>query len=240
MPEVTASTKIVLGSVAAAAALITGLLGNVLAANISAFFSGTPPKAGKRPAILWLAFFVSASLSVVAGSITTFAPTAPASPSATSVSGPKVLVTNVSGSMLAQNTRSLLIVCRDTLQIANTSGIPTSVVAAGTEVNVDGTLLKVNPRDRAGTASAGGVSLAVSPWKTAPDTKAYGNLKTLQQFVTVLGVSLPIRSGAHSTAAVYIDYALQFASALPRSISAVHVLRFPDLKDLQTRSIKCQ
>src|SRR5512138_3391819 len=116
MPEVTTSTKIVLGSIAAAAALITGLLGNVLAANISAFFSGQPAKTGKRPVILWLAFFVSASLSVVAGSITTFAPTAPGTATATPPSStPKVVVTNINGGMAMQNERNLFIVCRDTV-----------------------------------------------------------------------------------------------------------------------------
>ena len=240
MPEVTASTKIVLGSVAAAAALITGLLGNVLAANISAFFSGAPPKTGKRPVILWLAFFVSASLSVVAGSITTFAPTAPATPSATSVSEPKIVITNVSGSLLTQNSRNLFLVCRDKVEIANTSDIPTSVVAVATQLNVDGTLLELGPSEYAASASAGPVSATVSPWLTAPDPKAYAKLKTLEQFAALSGQALPVKSDARSTVAVYIDYALKLSSAMPQSISAIHVLRFPDIKDMQTESIKCQ
>src|SRR5512138_1409747 len=124
MPEVTTSTKIVLGSIAAAAALITGLLGNVLAANISAFFSGTAPKTGKRPVILWLAFFVSASLSVVAGSITTFAPTAPGTPTAGT---PKIVVTNLNGNREFQDDKNLIVVCRDMVEMANTSDVATSL-----------------------------------------------------------------------------------------------------------------
>ena len=250
MPELTASTKIVLGSVAAAAALITGLLGNVLAANISAFFSGTPSKTGKRPAILWLAFFVSASLSVVAGSVATFSPVAPAnptatpaataSPAATSVNAPKIVLTNVGASRVAQNPRNLLIVCRDTVELANTSDITTSAVAVGTELQVDGTLLKIEPTENLATASQGQVSVAVRAWRTAPDTRAYGKLRALDQFAAIQGDPLPVKIDARSTVAVYVDYALQFTTSLPQSISAAHVLRFPDTADLKTQSVKCQ
>ncbi len=250
MPELTASTKIVLGSVAAAAALITGLLGNVLAANISAFFSGSPAKNGRRPTILWLAFFVSASLSVIAGSVATFSPAVPARPTATvlptgspaptSVSEPKIVVTNVSASMVAQNPRVLLMVCRDTVEIANTSDIATSVVAVGTQLHIDNAVITVAPTDREATSSAGQVTAALRPWQTGPDTRAYDKLRSLDQFGSIQGQPLPIRIDARSTAAIYIDYALQLTGALPHSVTTVHVLRFPDIKDLQTPSTKCQ
>ncbi len=250
MPELTINTKIILGSVAASAALITGLLGNVLAANISAFFSGTPAKTGRRPTILWLAFFVSASLSVIAGSVATFAPAAPASPAATamptgspaptSINLPSIVLTNANGAMQAQNTRTLLIVCRDTVELANTSDIATSVVAVGTQIQVGGTTLKIDPTENEGTASAGQVSAAVHPWSAAPDPRGYGKLRTLDQFSAIQGQPLPVKIDARSTVAVYIDYALQFVGALPPSVSATHILKFPDIKDLQTTSIKCQ
>jgi hypothetical protein len=239
MPEVTASTKIVLGSVAAAAALITGLLGNVLAANISAFFSGQPPKTGKRPVILWLAFFVSASLSVVAGSITTFAPTAPSTATAPG-STPKVVVTNINGVLAAQNERNLFIICRDTVELANTSDVPTSIVAVGTELNVDGTVVNIDPNEYGGSGSAGDVSASVKPWKTGPDLRLYGRVRSLELFGAVSGGPLPIRSDARSTVSVFIDYALKLTTAMPQSISAVHVLKFPDVEDVKTESIRCQ
>ncbi len=250
MPELTASTKIVLGSVAAAAALITGLLGNVLAANISAFFSGTPPKNGKRPAILWLAFFVSASLSVIAGSVATFSPAVPTSPTATAlptgspapttVAQPKIVVTNASSAMVSQNTRTLLLVCRDTVEIANTSDIPTSVVAVGTQLHIGNEEIRFAPTDSEVTSSAGQVTAALHPWKTPPDVRAYGKMRSLDQFATIQGEPLPIKIDARSTAAVYIDYALQFTGALQQGITAVHTLRFPDITDLQAPSTKCQ
>lgn len=239
MPEVTASTKIILGSVAAAAALITGLLGNVLAANISAFFSGQPAKTGKRPIILWLAFFVSASLSVVAGSITTFAPTAPSTATPPG-SMPKVVVTNINGGVAAQDDRNLFIVCRDTVELANTSDVPTSVVAVGTELNVDGTLVNIDPNEYGGSASAGDVSASVKPWKTAPELRLYSRFKTLAQFGSVSGGPLPVRSDARSTVSVFIDYALKLTTAMPQSVSAVHVLKFPDIEDVRTESIRCR
>src|SRR5512140_1478776 len=250
MPEITASTKIVLGSIAAAAALITGLLGNVLAANISAFFSGTPTKTGRRPAILWLAFFVSASLSVVAGSVATFSPTAPsaptatpgptASPAPTTVNAPKLVLTNASGRMLAQNSRNLIVVCRDRVELANTSDIPTSVVAVGTQLQVDGTALKIEPTENEATASGGAVKVVLHPWAAGPDTRAYDKMRLLDQFGAIQGGPLPARADARSTVTLYVDYALEFATALPQSISAVHTLRFPDISDLHTASIKCQ
>src|SRR5512140_2609466 len=131
MPEISANIKIGLGILAATAALLTGLLGNVLAANISAFFSGTAPKSGKRPLLLWIAFFIAASISVVAGSVATFAP-----PAATPSPGPthqveakpKVVVTNANATVQHWDEKSQFLICRDTVQVANTSDIPTSVV----------------------------------------------------------------------------------------------------------------
>lgn len=239
MPEVTASTKIVLGSIAAAAALITGLLGNVLAANISAFFSGTPPKTGKRPAMLWLAFFVSASLSVVAGSITTFAPTAPATPGAGD-RVPKIVVTNVNGSKQYADPKYLIVICRDMVELANTSDIPTSVVAVGTDLTIDGTLVKIAPTEYGSRKSANQVQIAVSPWRVAPPTKEYTRVRSLDQFQAVQGETLPIRSNARSTTTVYLDYALKFTTALPQKISAAHLLRFPDIEDIETEAVVCR
>ncbi len=250
MPELTVSTKIVLGSVAAAAALITGLLGNVLAANISAFFSGTQAKTGKRPAILWLAFFVSASLSVIAGSVATFSPAAPASatptalptgsPAPTTVAEPKIVVTNASSKPLSQNTRLLLLVCQDTVEIANTSDIPTSIVAVGTQLHIGSDVIKVGPTDAEVTSSAGQITAALHPWKTPPDPRAYGKMRSLDQFATIEGEPLPIKIDARSTATVYIDYAVQFTGAVQQGITSVHTLRFPDINDLQAPSTKCQ
>ncbi len=237
MPELTASIKIGLGMIAATAALITGLLGNVLAANISAFFSGTPPKTGKRPVILWLAFFVSATLSVVAGSLATFAPVAPAKAASEQ---PRIVVTNVDGQLLQSDPKAFFMVCRDTVQLANTSDITTSVVAVGTQMNIDGTILNFGPVPDQGARTNPQFRTVLRIWKTGPVTKNYANVKTLDQFLSIPGVPLPVKVAARSIASVTIDFAMKFASALPQSVTATHVLRFPDVADIQTEPMTCK
>ncbi len=237
MPELTTNIKIGLGMMAATAALITGLLGNVLAANISAFFSGTAPKAGRRPAILWLAFFVSATLSVVAGSLATFAPVAPAKAAAEQ---PKIVVTNVDGQLLQSDPKGFFMVCRDTVQLANTSDITTSVVAVGTQMNIDGMILNFSPAPDQGARANAQMRLALRIWKVGPVIKNYANIKTVDQFVSIQGVPLPVKVTARSTASVTIDFAIKFASGLPQSVKAMHVLRFPDIADIQTNWMVCK
>ena len=236
MPELTANVKIGLGIMAASAALITGILGNVLAANISAHFSGTPPKTGKRPAILWAAFFVSAALSVVAGSFATFAPAAPTK----TPQQPKIVVTNVDGQLLQSDVKSLMIICRDTVQMANTSDITTSVVAVGTQINVDGTLMSFEPTANGATKGTAEMRVAVESWKTTPLIKNYANIKSVDQFASIPGVPLPVRTAARSTAAVYVDFAMHFAKLMPQNVMAMHVLRFPDIADIKTDWVRCK
>ena len=236
LPELTTNIKIALGMIAATAALITGLLGNVLAANISAFFSGTPPKTGKRPVILWLAFFVSATLSVVAGSLATFAPVAPVK----AAQQPKVVVTNGEGELLHSDAKWLLMICRDTVQMANTSDIATSVVAVGSDINLDGTVISFSPTASQAGRSNSDVRVAVRMWKTAPDIKNYANIKTVDQFLSVPGVALPVRVDARNTATVYVDFTLRFTKSMPQSVKARHVLRFPDIGDRQTAWMTCR
>ncbi len=236
MPELTANIKVGLGIIAATAALVTGLLGNVLAANISAFFSGTQPKAGKRPAILWLAFFVSATLSVVAGSLATFAPAA----SAARAGQPKIVLTNTRTDVLHLEPKGLFLICRDTVQIANTSDVATSVVAVGTQINIDGTLIKIDPTDAQSVQANDTMRLAVSLWQVAPLTKRYANVRSVDDFIPIKGTALPAKVDARSTAAVTIDYAIRFLTAMPQSVTAMHTLRFPDVQDLQTPWMQCK
>ncbi len=237
MPELTANMKVGLGILAATAALITGLLGNVLAANISAFFSGTAPKTGKRPAILWAAFAVFAALSVVAGSLATFAPVAAANAPAPQ---PKIVVTNLSGHVLQADAKSLFMICRDTVQMANTSDVTTSVVTVGTSVNADGSVISFDPTaNRIGQANAQ-MRVVMIGWRAAPAIKNYANVKTLDGFNAVPGLALPVRVEARNTAAVFIDFAIKFAKLMPQSVTAMHVLRFPDIADVQTDWVKCK
>jgi hypothetical protein len=224
-----------LGIVAATAALVTGLLGNVLAANISAFFSGTPPKTGKRPVVLWAAFFVSASLSVLAGSFATFAPVAPTPPQP-----PKIVVTNLRSQMLQSDAKSLFMICRDAVQMANTSDVTTSVVAVGTEINLDGTVLTFDPTANLSLRSNGQVRVAVKIWKTPPAAKSYANIKTIDQFTPISGVLLPLKVEARSTATIYADFALKFTKLMPQSVTVTHILRFPDIADIQTDAMACR
>ncbi|MGE5073499.1 MAG: hypothetical protein ACM3MF_08735 [Anaerolineae bacterium] len=257
MPEVTSNTKIILGSIAAAAALLTGMLGNVLAAHISAFLSGTPAKTtGKRPVILWVAFFVSASLSVLAGSFATFAPLAPSTPvaQATPTSqptaspaptqpgepGPEIVVTNLGGYPLRADPRSLFVICRDTIEVANTSDIPTSVVAVGMTVNLDGTALTIQPAEYEGVAVNAQAKVGMTIWRTPVLLNRYNNVKTVDKLLAVLGDRLPVRVDARSTASVFVDYAIQFTGTRAASITATHLLHFPDVKDIQTGEMKCQ
>lgn len=233
MPELTANIKVGLGIIAASAALITGLLGNVLATNISAFFSGTQPKTGKRPVILWLAFFVSATLSVVAGSLATFAPVAHASQ-------PKIVLTNTRADALQMEPKALFLICRDTVQIANTSDVATSVVAVGTQINIDGTVVKIDPTDSQSVQSSDLMKLAVSVWQTGPLTKRYSNIRTVDDFIPIKGTALPVRVDGRNTAAVTIDFAIRFMTAMPQSVTTMHVLRFPDVQDVQTEWMKCK
>ena len=234
LPELSANIKVGLGILAASAALITGLLGNVLAANIGAFFSGTPPKTGKRPAILWVAFAVFATLSVVAGSLATFAPVAAAKRQ------PTIVVTSLNGQALDIDPKSLLMICRDTVQMANTSDITTSVVAAGTAIRVDGTVLIFNPTANRSDRSNAEMHVAVLNWKAAPAIQNFSNIKTVEQFASIPGAALPVRVQARNTAAITIDVAIRFAKLMPQSVTAMHVLRLPDIADLKTDWMQCK
>ena len=236
MPELSANVKVGLGILAASAALITGLLGNVLAANISAFFSGTAPKTGKRPAGLWVAFAVFAALSVVAGSLATFAPVAAKPPNRQ----PKVVLTNINGEVLDADSKSLLLICRDTVQLANTSDVTTSVVAVGTAINIDGNVLTFSPTANESDRSNAEMRVAVLSWRVAPVIKDFSTITTVDQFIAIPGVALPVRVQARSTAEIDIDLAMRFAKLMPQSVSAMHVLRFPDIADIKTGWMKCQ
>jgi hypothetical protein len=236
LPELTASIKIGLGILAASAALVTGLLGNVLAANISAFFSGTAPKTGKRPAVLWIAFAVFATLYIVAGSLATFAPVAAKPPERQ----PKVVLTNIDGQLLHSDSQSLLVICRDTLQMANTSDVTTSVVAVGTQIKMDGNLVVFDPTANESSQSNAQMRVAVLSWKVAPVIPDFSKIQTVDQFLTFQGVALPVRVQARSTAEIVIDYAMRFAKRMPQSVTAMHVLRFPDIADIKTDWMKCQ
>ena len=236
MPELSANVKVGLGILAASAALITGLLGNVLAANISAFFSGTAPKTGKRPAGLWVAFAVFAALSVVAGSLATFAPVAAKPPNRQ----PKVVLTNINGEILDADSKSFLLICRDTVQLANTSDVTTSVVAVGTAINIDGNVLTFSPTANESDRSNAEMRVAVLSWRVAPVIKDFSTITTVDQFIAIPGVALPVRVQARSTAEIDIDLAMRFAKLMPQSVSAMHVLRFPDIADIKTGWMKCQ
>ncbi len=250
MPELTANIKVGLGIIAATAALVTGLLGNVLAANISAMLSGTPAKTtGRRPAILWAAFFVSATLSVLAGSIATFAPTAPATPTPTATAGPgtptavvkpHVVVTNVNASILREDTHTNFIICRDTVEFANTTDIPTSLVSIGTDLHIDNITVEFKPADSLATWSNSQYSVDVAVWKVGPETKKYSNFRGLDQFSGVQGTPLPVLIAARSTGSAVVDIAIAGASAEPTKITAVHILRFPDIADVRTASVECK
>ncbi len=243
MPEITANIKVVLGIVAATAALITGLLGNVLAANISAFFSGTEKKPAKRPVLLWVVFFISALLSIVAGSVATFSPPAaaePLPPTHQAEEKPKVVMTNSSGSLQRDDTKDQFFICRDTLEIANTSDISTSVVGVGTDLQVDGTAIQFQPIDTTSTWSNSQVSVQVSVWRTAPSTKRYANARSLDQFASIQGEPLPVKVDGRSTASVDVDYALKFTSGAPDTITATHTLRFPDIPEVKTGTVECK
>lgn len=243
MPELTTNVKVGLGILAASAALITGLLGNVLAANLSAFFSGTPVKTARRPVILWAAFFVSAVLSVVAGSIATFAPAAPAAPGTATPVGekkPKIVVTNLNASLQQDDTRTHFIICRDTVEVANTSDVPTSLVAVGTELHIDNTVVQLNPSKSLMTWSNSQAAVDVMAWKTGPATKKYSNFRGLDQFAGVQGEPLPVLIAARSTGSVDVDFAVLGMQAEPQRISAVHILRFPDIADVKTEMVQCK
>jgi hypothetical protein len=243
LPELTANVKVGLSIIAASAALITGLLGNVLAANLSAFFSGTPVKTTRRPVVLWAAFFVSAVLSVVAGSIATFAPAAPATRGTATPVGekrPKIVVTNVNAGVQREDTRTNFIICRDTVEFANTSDVPTSLVAVGTELQIDNTVVQFQPGDNLMTWSNSQASVDVTEWKTGPATKKYSNARGLDQFAGAQGEPLPVLIAARSTGSVDVDFAVLGTSAEPQRISAIHILRFPDIEDVKTEMVQCK
>lgn len=243
MPEITANVKVGLGIVAATAALITGLLGNVLAANISAFFSGTVPKTGRRPMFLWVAFFLAALVSVVAGSLATFAPaaaTAPPAPTHLAQDTPKIVVTNNNASMQRADIKDRFFICRDIVQVANTADVATSIVSVGTDLDVNGTLVQIQPTDAAAKWKNAQFAVMVSAWKTPPASKSYANTQGLTQFAEIQGRPLPIKVDARSTSALAVDYALKFTSALPQNITATHTLRFPDIQDVQSQWMECK
>ncbi len=77
MPSISTDLRIVLGIVAAIAALLSAAIGNVLAINIVYFFTKRGKSPTKRPIRLWIIFYFSAFVSVVIGSFATFAPTSP-------------------------------------------------------------------------------------------------------------------------------------------------------------------
>lgn len=242
MPEITANVKVGLGIVAATAALITGLLGNVLAAHITAFFSGTPPKTGRRPAFLWVAFFVSAIISVVAGSVATFAPAAATTPATPTppAQAPKIVVTNSNASMVRSDPKDQFFICRDTVQIANTSDLPTSVVGIGSELQVNGTPIQIAPTNVTTAWRNAQVAVQISVWKTGPPVKRYATIRTLDQFVSIRGEALPVRVEARSTSAVAVDYALKLTSGALQMITGTHTLRFPDIEDVKSESVQCK
>ncbi|HTP00900.1 MAG TPA: hypothetical protein VMJ64_05950 [Anaerolineales bacterium] len=74
MPEITANTKVILGAISAGSAIVAALSGYLLSATVVAILSGRPGSTARRPAVLWLIFFVAAALSLMTGSIATFAP----------------------------------------------------------------------------------------------------------------------------------------------------------------------
>ena len=74
MPEISISTKIILGLISASAALSAVLVGYVLAASVIAVSRGRQNAAARRPLVLGIVFILSAAISVLAGSIATFAP----------------------------------------------------------------------------------------------------------------------------------------------------------------------
>jgi hypothetical protein len=239
MPEISANTKIILGVVAATAALFTGLLGNVLSASISAFFSGRHRAMAKRPAFIWILFFVSAAASVVAGSVATFAPAPPTTPTPPPENKPKIVVTNSRAVLERADPKDSFFICRDTVQIANTSDVPTSVVAVGTELQVDNTVIELSPTDRAASGRNDQVAVIAHAWRTAPAAKKYQTVRFLSQFTPIQGDTLPVRAETRSVGAVYIDMALKFTSGLSHKVSATHVLRFPDIEDVKTGSMEC-
>jgi hypothetical protein len=235
MPVITANTRVILGIISASAAIIAGLIGNVLAASVIAFFSGTHPATAKRPAILWVVFFLSAATSVVAGSIATFAP-----PPLEAEKNPKIVVTNWLRDFQRVDSRNNLVICRDRVQIANASDISTSVISVGTEIHIDNLVVTIEPTERSGTWENEQVAMALEVWKTGPSTRRYETLHTLEQFASLEGEGLPVRIEGRSTASVYIDMAFKFLSALPATISATHTLRFPDIHDTNTDPIQCK
>ncbi len=235
MPEITANTRIILGIISASAAIVAGLVGNVLAASVIAFFSGRHKAAARRPALLWTVFFVSAVTTVVAGSIATFAP-APR----VAEKNPKIVVTNTSSSFQRVDARNALVICRDRIEIANASDVSTSVIAIGTELHIDGAILPLDTTERAASLENSQVAVALEVWKTGPDTKKYATIRSLDQFTAIEGESLPAKIEARSTTSVDIDFALKFLSPLPERILATHVLRFPDIDDISTDPIRCK
>jgi hypothetical protein len=74
MPSISSDTRLILGIVAAAAGIIAGVVGNVLAINIVYFFTrrGRPPT--QRPVYIWMLFSLSAMTSITLGSVAAFAP----------------------------------------------------------------------------------------------------------------------------------------------------------------------
>ncbi len=255
MPELTANAKVALGIIAATAALFTGLLGNVLAENISALLSRTPPKTGKRPAVVWVAFCVSAALSVLAGSVATFAPAMPVTPAPTATlpptptpgpgtptvqPKPHVVVTNVNSGIQREDTHTNLIICRDTVEFANITDIPTSLVSVGMELHIDNTVVQFKPADSLMTWSNSQYSVDVAVWKTGPDARKYSNARGLDQFAGAKGLPLPVLIGARSTGSAVVDFAVQGTSSEPTKITASHILRFPDISDVRTTSATCK
>jgi len=74
MPEISISTKIILGLISASAALSAVLVGYVFAASVIAVSRERQNVAARRPLVLGIVFILSAAISVLAGSIATFAP----------------------------------------------------------------------------------------------------------------------------------------------------------------------
>jgi hypothetical protein len=77
MPSISSDARIIFGIIAAIAATLSAVIGNVLAINIAWFFSRRGRKPTKRPIRLWIIFYVSAFVSVILGSFAAFAAVPP-------------------------------------------------------------------------------------------------------------------------------------------------------------------
>lgn len=154
---------------------------------------------------------------------------------------PEIVVTSTDSSVLSN--LPAFMVCRNSIEVANTSDVPTSVIAIGTELRVDDIEVYFDANNRPYFWSNERVRLLVSPWQTAPIMedifKKLADIKSISDFALATGEYLPAYINAHSTNTIEVDITMTFESGLPKKVWAIHHLEFPDIAEIITTQIEC-